>query len=486
MTHVLSRATAAIHAAETYLDTDAIPWKRVVLALLWVVYLFETYVMMRQYRLYSLTTPPKAVVEHVSHEDFLKSQRYGRDKARFGFVANALSHAMMLLMVVYNGHAHMWVASTALLNRLGMTPREPMTTAVYMIVSSLVALPLSMATSAYSHFVVEERHGFNKLTWPTFLADTVKQEALNALLGAPLCALFVMVVRWAGDAFVAYAVLFFIVVILFGSVVYPTVIQPLFNRLTPLPEGQLRDRVTALATQLRFPLKHLYVIDGSRRSGHSNAYFYGIVPGGGKHIVLFDTLIEQSSTAEIEAVLAHELGHWSYSHPAKMMTVSVLQLTLTLSVFTLFFKNSSLFRAFGFSGSHAVARVSYLPVLVGFELFNMVLKPTDAIVQFGFHALIRRFEYQADRFAVTLSRPGPTPAESEARRWLTERGPTEQAPDATVQDWVEKLREKADEEESYPDLLKRALVKLQIHNHPTLPERWSAIDRVQAALRKSQ
>lgn len=398
MTHVLHRATATIHAAETYLDTDAIPWKRVVLTLLWAVYLFETYVMMRQYPLYSLTTPPKAVVEHVSYEDFLKSQRYGRDKARFGFVADALAHALNLFMVACNVHAHMWVVSTALLGRLGVTASEPMTTAVYMIVSSLVALPLSMATSAYSHFVVEERHGFNKLTWATFLADTVKQEALNAVLGAPLCALFVVVVRWAGDAFVAYAVLFFVAVILFGSVIYPTLIQPLFNKLTPLPEGQLRDRVTALAAQLHFPLKHLYVIDGSRRSSHSNAYFYGIVPGGGKHIVLFDTLIEQSSTAEIEAVLAHELGHWSYSHPAQMMTVSVLQLTLTLSVFTLFFKNAALFRAFGFSGPHAVARVSYLPVLVGFELFNMVLKPTDALVQFAFHALIRSFEYQADRY----------------------------------------------------------------------------------------
>lgn len=399
LTHALRRATDAIHAAETYLDTDAIPWKRVVLTLQWVVYLFETYVALRQYRLYSLTTPPKAVVEHVGYEDFLKSQRYGRDKARFGFVADALSHAMTLFMVVYNGHAHLWVMSHALLGRLGVTaPSEPMVTAVYMIVSSLVLLPLTMATSAYSHFVVEERHGFNKLTWTTFLADTAKQEALGALFGAPLCAVFVMVVRWAGDAFVAYAVLFFVVVILFASVIYPTLIQPLFNKLTPLPEGQLRDRVTALAAQLRFPLKHLYVIDGSRRSGHSNAYFYGIVPGGGKHIVLFDTLIEQSSTAEIEAVLAHELGHWSYAHPAKMLSFSVLQLTLTLSVFTLFFKNAALFHAFGFGGTHAVARTPYLPVLVGFELFNMVLKPTDAIVQFAFHALIRRFEYAADRY----------------------------------------------------------------------------------------
>ena len=229
--------------------------------------------------------------------------------------------------------------------------------------------------------------------------DHVKQCLLSVILGVPIMALIVSVIRWAGDAFVVYTVLLFTALILFGTIIYPTLIQPLFNKLTPLKEGMLRDRVTALASSLKFPLKHLYVIDGSKRSSHSNAYFYGVIPGGSKHIVIFDTLIEQSTTAEIEAVLAHELGHWVYAHPSKLLIISLSHIAVTLSLFTLFINNASLFRAFGFGQDRqAIAYVTYLPVAVGFELFNLVLHPIDALVQFGMHAVTRQMEYSADRY----------------------------------------------------------------------------------------
>ena len=443
--------TVGLQALQTRLDTPAIPWKALVNALLWGVYVFETYVSWRQYRMYSRTAPPPALAGHVSADDFRKSQRYGRDKMRFSMVSDAVMHVVSLVSVNYNASAHMWGWGGELLRWLRVAPSEQALSAAHMLVTTVCYLPLKLVLEAYRAFVIEARHGFNKQTWGTFGMDHVKQLLLSVVLGAPLVALLVSVIRWAGDAFVVYTVLLVLAVTLFGSVIFPTFIQPLFNTLTPVPEGRLRDRVTALATSLRFPLKHLYVIDGSKRSSHSNAYFYGVVPGGSKHIVLYDTLIEHSTPAEIEAVLAHELGHWSYSHPVKMMAVSYVQIAALLTLFTAFIHNASLYEAFGFRGPP-------LPVWIGLELFSLVLHPLDALLQFGMHAMTRQMEYAADAFAVRLPRP-----------------------------------QGADDAKTYQELLQSSLIKLQVHNlstmhhdalfsayhhsHPTLPERLAAIER---------
>lgn len=423
--------------AEAFLDTPAVPWKPLITGLLWVVFAFETYVRWRQYRLYLLATPPKALMAHVSHDDFVKSQRYNRDKATFTFVSSALTHAAALAAVHYNLSAHLWVLAGALLERLHVPGSEPALSAASMVLAGAVQLPLSLATGAYMTFVIEERHGFNKQTWRTFLLDHVKQLLLSVVILVPLVMLFVVVVRATGDQFVTYTVALVMAFVLIGSVIYPTLIQPLFNKLTPLPEGVLRDRVTALASQLQFPLKHLYVIDGSKRSSHSNAYFYGVVPGGSKHIVIFDTLIEQSTPDEIEAVLAHELGHWVHSHPTSLLALSFAQILFNLSLFAVFIHNSSLFRAFGFGADRAaVARVDYLPVTVGLELFNLVVHPLDVLLEFLVNSIIRRFEYQADRYVAHRAhaalppsrRAPPRPPTSKRRASASRRWPTATSP----------------------------------------------------------
>lgn len=492
-----------IRAAESYVDSPEIPWKRLIVTLLWSVYLFETYVAWRQYQLYSLTTPPAALEKHVSMDDFHKSQRYGRDKMRFSLVSDAVMHVVNVLGVVYNLTAHTWAWSEELLGVLRVPRTEPTLSAANLVVGLALQMPVGFVLGAYRNFVIEERHGFNKQTWHTFCLDHVKQFALSIVFGMPIMALVITVIRWAGDAFVVYTVLLFTALILCGTVIYPTVIQPLFNKLTPMPEGILRDRVTALASSLNFPLKHLFVIDGSKRSGHSNAYFYGVIPGGSKHIVIFDTLMEQSTPAEIEAVLAHELGHWMYSHPSKLLVIGLTHMAVTLSLFTLFINNASLFRAFGFGrDAGAIAHVTYLPVAVGFELFNLILHPVDALVQFGMNALTRHFEYAADRFAALMPRPAKTAAECAAAELVRTgtqgaAGAAGAAPadvSAVVQAWKEHLATSPTDDATYPDLLKQALIKLQVHNlstmhhdalfsayhhsHPTLPERIAAIDQV--------
>lgn len=281
---MIDHVAARVEQLSASLDSPSIPWKTIVTTLLWAVYGFETYVSLRQYRLYSLKTPPNALVPHVSFETFKKSQAYGSDKARFALVHDAVSHIVNVLVVQYDVYAWAWVVSGMGLKRLGVKDGEIAHSLAWTVLMTALRIPISIPFQLYSSFVIEERHGFNKLTLATFVSDTIKEWVLSALVGLPLLGALLAVIRWSGDMFVVYTVVFATAVILFGTIIYPTLIQPLFNKLTPLPDGVLRDRVVALAKQLNFPLKHLYVIDGSRRSSHSNAYFYGVVPGGSKHI----------------------------------------------------------------------------------------------------------------------------------------------------------------------------------------------------------
>ncbi|CAL1273872.1 unnamed protein product [Larinioides sclopetarius] len=178
--------------------------------------------------------------------------------------------------------------------------------------------------------------------------------------------------------------------------VYADFIAPLFDKFTPLPEGTLRTRIEELAKSISFPLKKLYVVEGSKRSSHSNAYFYGFYKN--KRIVLFDTLIKTGcNNDEILAVLAHELGHWKLNHVLKNLIIAQVNLFLCFAVFALLFKNSSLYAAFGFHDQQ--------PVIVGLVvIFQYVFSPYNEVLSFLMTALSRRFEFQADAFAKVLNK----------------------------------------------------------------------------------
>jgi STE24 endopeptidase len=251
-------------------------------------------------------------------------------------------------------------------------------------------------------------------------------------------------------------------------ILYPTVIQPLFNKLSPLADGELRKRTEALAAKLKFPLKHLYEIDGSKRSSHSNAYFFGLP--WAKHIVIFDTLIQQSKPDEVEAVLAHELGHWFFMHPSKMLLISQLHIFSVLALFPAFLHAPPLLASFDYPT--VVARNP--PTIVAFLLFQMILTPIEAVVSIGMNAVSRKFEFEADRFAVDLEdRVRATGGEKEAEG-MADMG----------------------------DRLGRALISLHVknlstvwvdwmysayhHSHPTLAERLKGLETFQAEKMKKR
>ena len=253
----------------------------------------------------------------------------------------------------------------------------------------LVGLPFEI----YAIFVLEARHGFNRQTPLLYLTDQIKGLLLSAAIGLPLLALLLSIIRWGGAHFYIYVWGFLLLFQLLALLLYPILIQPLFNTINPLEEGPLRTAIEHLAQQIDFPLTKIFVIDGSKRSSHSNAYFYGFA-GFGKRIVLYDTLLTQTTPDEILAILAHEFGHWKFNHTLQLFFISQVHLILIFYLFGLTLANRAMFVAFGFDGAQ-------MPVIVGLILFSFLYSALEPIMGLLMNMLSRHCEYQADAYAAS-------------------------------------------------------------------------------------
>ncbi|KAI9809838.1 MAG: hypothetical protein M1825_000271 [Sarcosagium campestre] len=377
-----------------FLDRPLFPWKSLIVGFSLAQYGFETFLSLRQYRVLKQTKPPKALQGEVSQEVFDKSQAYGRAKAKFGFVSSLYGQLQNLAIIYGDVLPKLWALTGVWLARINSPTfsGEISHTLIFFFTFNIITTVLSLPTSWYSTFVLEEKFGFNKQTPTLFITDIFKGQALMIALGAPILSGFLKIVQQTGNQFFYYLWLFSVVVQIFGITIYPILILPLFNKLSPLEDGSLKTGVEALAKRLKFPLKELYVIDGSKRSAHSNAYFYGLP--WKKHIVIYDTLIEKSETEEVVAVLAHELGHWSLTHTTKLLGISQFHLFYVFTLFSVFINNRSLYESFGFH--------TEFPIIIGFILFSDALAPMDTVVKLLMNILSRRYEFQADEFAVKL------------------------------------------------------------------------------------
>ncbi|KAN0078080.1 Peptidase family M48 domain containing protein [Tylopilus felleus] len=394
---LLHAQLAALQNRLSFVATEPIDWKFYVQTCSWAVTLFESYLLLRQYPLYSKTAPPPVLAGHFDEATFRNSQLYGRDKAQFSLVTGLLKQTIDSAMLHFGFYAWAWDVSGKLIGQFGYGPEYEITrslvfAAVLFMVSSAISTPLSV----YQTFVLEEKHGFNKTSPTLYVTDLLKGWLLAFAIGGPFLAVFLYVFKWAGDRFVPWLMAFMLAFQIVMIVLYPTVIQPLFNKLSPLPAGDLRAKTEALARKLKFPLKHVYEIDGSKRSSHSNAYFFGLP--WSKHIVIFDTLIKESKPDEIEAVLAHELGHWYHMHPTKLLCISQVHMFTILALFPAFLHAPQFVRAFGFPKAVAARP----PTMVAFLMFQMILTPMEALIGILLNVVSRRFEWEADRFACEL------------------------------------------------------------------------------------
>ncbi|PNY28789.1 CAAX prenyl protease 1, partial [Tolypocladium capitatum] len=377
-----------------FLDRPLFPWKRLILGFSIGQYLFESFLIVRQYRVLQQPKPPAVLAKEVSRDTFDKSQAYGRAKARFEIVSGLWAQVQNIAFIQLDVLPKMWSWTGDLL--LQWAPArfsgEISHSIVFVFIFIVLQQVLNLPTRLYNTFVLEEKFGFNKQTPRLFVTDMIKTNLLTAVFMPPILAAILKIIQKTGTQFVFYLWVFAAGLQLFITTAYPIFIQPLFNKLSPLEDGELKTKVEELAASHKFPLQELFVIDGSKRSAHSNAYFYGLP--WKKHIVIYDTLIEKTETQEIIAILAHELGHWKLGHTTRLFGISQAHLLYVFSLFSVFINNRSLYSAFGFHTTH--------PIIIGFILFSDALSPMDTVIKLLLNILSRKFEFEADDFANSL------------------------------------------------------------------------------------
>ena len=264
---------------------------------------------------------------------------------------------------------------------------------IYMATLMLFKAILSLPASIYHTFVIEERFGFNQTTWTTFILDLLKGLLLAVLLGAPLLSAILAFFEYAGANawwLCWIAVTLFMLGVQF---VAPTWIMPLFNKFTPLEDGELKSAILSYADSIKFPIENVYVMDGSKRSKKSNAFFTGF--GAHRRIVLFDTLIKQHTTGELVAILAHEMGHYKKRHIIQSLILGILQTGFMLYLLSLFISYPGLFDAF---------YVPHASVYAGLIFFAMLYSPLDFFIGLFMKRRSRCNETVADRFSVETTR----------------------------------------------------------------------------------
>ncbi|KAF1920120.1 CaaX prenyl protease [Ampelomyces quisqualis] len=379
-----------------WLDRPLFPWKRLVVGFSLAEFALENWLLFRQYRILQRTSVPKALNKEIDTETFDKSQAYGRAKAKFSFVSQIFNQIKSLAVLYFNVYPIVWGIAGTVVARFAPVrfSGEIAQSLLFMYMLGWIDLVYGLPFSYYHSFVLEEKFGFNKMNVKLWLTDMVKGQALAIAFGIPIGSAFLAIINKTGQGFFYYLWMFMLVVQVSAMTIYPILIVPLFNKLEPLKPGKLKESVEALASKLEFPLSELQVIDGSKRSAHSNAYFTGLPWIGKKKIVIFDTLLEKSTEKEVEAVLAHELGHWQMNHTSRLLFISQAHLFYTFALFSVFINNRSLYADFGF--------VRERPTIVGFILFNEILSPTDSIVKLLLNIWTRKMEYEADAFAVDL------------------------------------------------------------------------------------
>jgi len=327
---------------------------------------------------------PAQFAEKVPLPAHQKAADYTVEKTRFGLIMLLVNALVLLGFTLFGGLQ--WLSGHVLaLTGPGMTQQIGLL-AAFAVISGIVDLPFSY----YSQFVLEEKFGFNKMTLKLFIIDMIKGSVLGAAIGLPLAWVILTLMDKTGSWWWLYAWVFWSLVQLLMLVLYPTVIAPLFNKFTPLADDGLRARIEALMKRVGFAAKGLFVMDGSKRSAHGNAYFTGF--GKAKRIVFFDTLLSSLDPVEIEAVLAHELGHFKLKHVIKRMALS-FALSLGFLWLLGYLKGQPWFYAgLGVDPALGNNAMALLLFMLALPVFTFFFSPLMSISS-------RKHEFEADAFA---------------------------------------------------------------------------------------
>lgn len=325
---------------------------------------------------------PREIEAFYEKDKYLRSLAYHRDLAKFSFITSAFSFALSVAMLLSGAFG--WVDAWL---RLYIDNEIFLALAffgVLMLASDILTIPFQW----YSTFVIEERYGFNKTTVKTFITDKLKGYFLAAVVGGVMLSGLIYLVQTIGPDFWIWFSIVAAIFVLFINMFYTSLILPMFNKLTPLGDGELKTAIENFSKKVNFPLDSIFIIDGSKRSKKANAFFSGI--GKKKKIVLYDTLIENHTTEELVAVLAHEVGHFKKKHIIWGYVLSILQIVFTLFVLSRMIYSENVSLALG--GSQLAIHLNLLA-------FGILFSPISAVTGLFMNMYSRKNEYEADAYA---------------------------------------------------------------------------------------
>lgn len=332
-------------------------------------------------------TIPDAFKGHYDPEKYKQSQDYIKVNTRFGWVSSTVSLILLLGFWFLKGFQILDHG----VRQLGFGPVA--TGILFMgsliLLKSLASLPFTI----YDTFVIEEAFGFNKTTVKVFITDLVKGLILGILIGTPLLGIILLFFEYAGPHAWLYCWVTVVCFLILLNYLVPTVIMPLFNKFEPIEDGELKTAIMDYAKSIDFPLTNVFSMDGSKRSSKSNAFFTGF--GKNKRIVLFDTLIENHTVAELVGVLAHEMGHFKLKHIIKSLIIGVFQAGIMFYILSICLSQKGLFDAF---------YMEQMSVYAGLIFFSLLYTPVDLLTGILMNLYSRNNEYEADHFAVTTSK----------------------------------------------------------------------------------
>lgn len=324
---------------------------------------------------------PNEVSDVYVPEKYSIYQEYKRELFKLSNITSLISLSLTVIMII---------AGFSLLDAIirHFISNELVISIIFLMILGFLSDIISMPFEFYETFVIEQKYGFNTMSKKLFFTDKLKSYALALLIGVPLYAIIFTIYQRLGTSFwwIAWIIISTFSIVM--SLLYSSVIVPMFNKQSPLQDGELKDKIKELAQKTDFNLDKVYVIDGSKRSTRANAYFSGL--GSKKRIVLYDTLIKTQTTNEIEAVLAHEIGHYKKKHIIKGLIYSILQTGLFLFAFSLLVNNAAIYEALNTKpGFH-----------IGIIVFAILFGPISFITSLASNYISRRYEFEADRFAV--------------------------------------------------------------------------------------
>lgn len=358
-------------------------WLYLIIGLVIFNYLFSTVLDFINGKNWRTEIPP-VMKDFYPEDKYLKAKNYSKEKGKVSLISSTLSTLITLLFLVYDGYG--WLDNFISLYSDIQFLKSGIFFLLLFILSDFISIPFS----CYNTFVIEEKYGFNKTTVKTFVLDKIKGYLLTLIIGGVLLFGAIYIVSLLENGFWVWLWLSLSVIMLLVNMFYADLIVPIFNKLTPLENGSLREKIESYTNKVGYSLKNIYIIDGSKRSSKANAFFSGLGPR--KTIALYDTLVEKHTEEELVAVLAHEVGHYKKKHVITSLFLTIFQLGLMCFLLETCLKVGEISQALG--GKEMVFHL-------GLVAFGILYSPVGTIISILMNINSRKNEFEADHYAKT-------------------------------------------------------------------------------------